>query len=181
MRYVTLALAAAALSLGGCSAANRAGLTGSVPACTDVTRVALVAQSVPTASYVPCLGTLPAGWTSRSFDAVNGRTRFLLVSDRAGGRPVRVELRESCDSNSATPTTPRAAGVRTSIELRSISPRYAGRLIDVFAGGCITYQFDFQRGPHIALMEDFEGAIALVSRQELVVAVHDHVGVSLDP
>jgi len=94
---------------------------------------------------------------------------------------VGVELEASCDVTAATPTTPRAPGVSTYTRLVSISPRYSGTLTDVFAGGCVSYQFDFQRGPHIALMEDFEAAITLYPRQELAILVHRRLGVTLDP
>lgn len=97
----------------------------------------------------------------------NGRTRFALVSDRAGGRPVEIELSSGCDTRGATSSTPRAPGVATSVRLRSISPRYAGTVFDQFAGGCVSSRFDFLRGPHIALIEEFRAAVGLYSRQEL--------------
>lgn len=152
-----------------------------VPACRAVDRLALVAQSVPSASYVPCLEGLAPGWRSGGFLASSGHTRFDLVSDRAPGRPVRVDLTAVCDVAAATPTTPRAAGVRTYLRLRSVTPRFAGTMADVFAGGCVTYRFDFQRGPHIALMEELEGAVGLYPRQELAARVRHRLGVTPGP
>ncbi len=150
-----------------------------VPTCTSVDRLALVAQAVPSASYLPCVAPLPAGWRASGFEAASGRVRFTLASDRAPGHPVRVALLPSCSVAGATPTTPRGPGVRTYIVLRSIAPRYAGVLEDVFAGGCVTYDFDFQRGPHIPLMEEFEGAVTLYPRHQLAIEVHDRLGVPL--
>ena len=165
-----------AIGLSGCAAIQQP-----VPTCGSVTRLALVAQSVPTAAYVPCLGALPTGWGAGGFQATSGHARFTLRSDLAPGRPVQVALRASCDVAGATSTTPRGPGVATYIWLRSIAPRYAGTLTDQFAGGCVTYQFDFQRGPHITLMEDFEAAVTLYPRQELAVQVHQRLGVTLGP
>jgi hypothetical protein len=172
-RAVAVALGLALLGLpSGCGSIRSA-----VPACRALDRLALVAQSVPSASYVPCLEPLAAGWRSGGFLAADGRTRFQLTSDRAPGRPVRVDLTASCDVSGATPTTPRAAGVRTYTRLRSITPRYAGSLLDVFAGGCVTYRFDFQRGPHIALMEELQAEVGLYPRQELAAHVRHRLGV----
>jgi hypothetical protein len=140
-----------------------------------------VAQSVASSSYVPCTVDVRAGWSSREFEPRSGRTRFELVSDRDAGHPVVIELARSCDVSGATPTTPRADGVRTYLAVVSIAPRYAGTLSDVFPGGCVTYRFDFARGPHISLIDDFEHAVGLRSRRELRIALHDAYGIDLTP
>ena len=156
-------------------------VAGSVPECDPGQRLAVVAQSVPGASYVPCIRELSEDWTSRSFRAGRGGTRFTLVPNRPGSRPVRVEFEPACEVTGAVATTPRAEGVRTSIRLQAISPRYMGTLTDVFAGGCVTYRFDFARGPHIALMEQLTSTVGLFPRRELGLEIHDQYGVDLDP
>ena len=72
-------------------------------------------------------------------------------------------------------------GVLAYSRFTSISPRFAGRLYDVFPGGCINCWFDFTTGPHIALMEQFEGAIGLYPRQQLRLILKYKVGVELNP
>ncbi len=156
------------------------GTSGSVPACTDTRRLAVVAQSVPTGSYIPCVVARRPGWSAGDFDPRSGHTTFELVSDRDPAHHVVVKLLPSCDTTGATPTTPRADGVRTYIRPRSIDPRYAGTLIDVFPGGCVSYQFDFARGPHIALMDDFEHEIGLRARRDLRLALDSTYGIDLD-
>lgn len=151
----------------------------SVPECTTVRRLAIVAQSVPTASYLPCLAALPEGWHVAQFDAESGHTRFALAPDRGGGRTVDIELTERCDVAGATPEPARSEGARTYLRLRSISPRYAGTLFDVFAGGCVRYRFDFDRGPHIPLMEELRGAVALFPRRQLELDLRRRYGVEL--
>jgi hypothetical protein len=175
------ALVAAVLLIGGLSLPACTGVRLAVPACGATSRLGLVAQSVPGAAYVPCLKALAPGWSAGGFVAASGHTRFTLTSDRASGHPVRVDLRAGCNLTGATPTPPRDPGVRTSLVLTSIAPRYAGTLLDVFPGGCVSYRFDFQRGPHIALMEEFEDAVALYPRQQLAAEVHRRLGVSLTP
>jgi hypothetical protein len=171
-----VAAAAAAAMLSGCAAVRQ-----TVPQCSETQRLAIVAQTVPGASYVPCISQLPQGWSASAFDAVRGGTSFLLNSDRNPGRPVKVVLAGTCTIAGATPTTPRGPGVRTYLRLGSISPRFAGNLYDVFPGGCVTYSFDFERGPHIALMEEFEAAAGLHSRQQLTIELRKELGVELDP
>lgn len=178
-------------ALGGCAAITTvllaAGLlTGctwvrdTVPRCGDYQRLAILAQSVPTATYVPCIEQLPQGWHTSVFDPAQGGTRFLLESDRAPGAPVVVRLRSRCSVAGASPTTPRAAGVLTYMRLVSVSPSYTGTLLDVFPGGCVAYGFDFE-GPYIALMDEFESAVGLYPRQQLRLDLRKKLGVELDP
>jgi len=152
-----------------------------VPRCSDPVRLALVAQSVPTAGYVPCVRQLPAGWQVTDFDAARGGTAFSLLSDRTDGRPVEVRLAPRCSVTGASPQPPRTAGGRTYLRLRSITPRYAGTRLDVFPGGCVTYRFDFPRGPHIALMDDLLVAVDLLPRRELRLRLRQRLDAELDP
>ncbi len=69
----------------------------------------------------------------------------------------------------------------TDTRLTSISPRFAGSLYDVFPGGCVSYSFGFTAGPHIAPMEQFEGAIALHPRQQLRLTLKRELVVELNP
>lgn len=171
---VLVALAMAALA--ACESAD-----GAVPDCDSGRRLAVVAQSVPTASYVPCVAELAAGWEATGFEVRDGGTAFSLVPDRPGGRPVRVRLLARCDVSGAVPTRSSAEGIRSFTRLASITPRFEGARHDVFAGGCLSYEFDFDRGPHIALMEELEQAIDLLPRRELRLVVRRDLGLELDP
>src|SRR4029453_4009352 len=44
----------------------------------------LMAQSVPSATLIPCIEALPVGWTYGGSDVSNGVARFWLRSDRRG-------------------------------------------------------------------------------------------------
>ena len=164
-----------------CSMTGCTTVAGAVPECHAGPRLALVAQSVPGAAYVPCIRDLPEEWSTRSFHAGRRGAGFTVVPHGPGSRPVRVRFDADCDVAGAVPTTPRAEGVRTSIRLVAISPRYTGILTDAFAGGCVTYRFDFARGPHIGLMEELGTAVGLFSRRELSLDLHHQLGVDLDP
>jgi hypothetical protein len=162
-------------------AAGCAAQPGAAPRCGNVRRLALVAQSLAEASYLPCIDHLVEGWEDEGFTAGRGRMRFQLTPDRSGSRPVRVALNETCATAGAVPTRPRAEGVRTSIALQSIAPRYAGSLVDEFPGGCVEYRFDFLRGPHIPLMEQLQEMVGLRARRDLQLEVRRELSLDLDP
>jgi len=152
-----------------------------VPTCGSLERVGLIAQSVPSASYVPCIASFAQGWRSTHLAVRSGQTRFSLLSDRAHGHAVDVALQSTCDVTGATPAPPRTPGGRTYLALHSIAPRYAGTMYDAFPGGCVTYTFDFERGAHIALMAELKSMVGLVSRRQLSLDLHRQLGVDLQP
>jgi hypothetical protein len=165
----------AAATLTGC-----ASFSDTVPGCGDPLRLAIVAQSVPSASYLPCVRDLQQGWDAAGFNPTRDGTSFLLNSDRSPGQPVTVRLTATCNVSRASPSPARAPGALTYTRLDSISPRFAGRLYDVFPGGCVTYTFDFALGSQIALMDQFEQAIGLYPRQQLRLVLKQELGVELN-
>lgn len=180
MKRPLVAIVPASLALallGGCTGAAPGFAVA--PSCSAVERLGLVAQSVPSASYVPCVTRLPTGWRTDELVIRTGATRFDLVSDRAANHPVRVAFRSGCRLSAASPVPPRTLGGRTYLELHTISPRFAGTLYDVFPGGCVTYRFDFERGPHIALMADLQSSVGFVARVELDRSLRRQLGVGL--
>lgn len=174
-RAAGAALLAAALALPGCGASDR-----TMPRCEPSQRLAIVAQSVPGAAYVPCVDELPPGWSFESFEVDDDGTSFSLRSDRAD-RPVDVSLSPRCDVGSAIPVAARDEGVRTYQAADSIAPHYVGRFYDVFPRGCVTYAFDFERGPHVALVDDMLRAVQLYPRRQLRQELEDELGLRLDP
>lgn len=179
-RAVRVVLAAAMLAAGamltGCAGAGDA-----APGCGDPLRLAIVAQSVPSAAYVPCIQGLAPGWSTSGFDPSRDGTSFLLDSDRSPEQPVRVRLTVACPTGGASPSPSRGPGVFTYTRLYSVSPRFAGTLYDVFPGGCVSYRFDFADGSQIALMEQFEQAVGLYPRQQLRLVLKRQLGVELNP
>ena len=170
------AMCAGAAALTGCGS-----LGGTVPSCGDPLKLAIIAQSVTGTSYVPCISELSEGWTTSGFEPASGGTSFTLDSDRSPGRPVTVRLSARCATVGASPSPPRAPGVLSYTRLTSISPRFAGTLYDVFPGGCVSYQFDFTLGEHIALVEQFQSAVGLYPVQQLRLVLKQKLGVEISP
>jgi len=110
------------------------------------------------------------------------RRGFLYVDPgRHVPRPARCPDRGGRDPETASPEPARTPGGRTYLQLTGIDPPYAGRLYDVFPGGCVTYGFDFPRGPHVALMTQLRSAIDFVPGWQLRHLVEQRLGVPLDP
>ena len=70
----------------------------------------LQAQAVPSATLVPCLRALPAGWTVANVAVNNGRSVVTLNHDRAGTGAVEVRLTAACDPAGAVEVPSAPAG-----------------------------------------------------------------------
>jgi hypothetical protein len=146
--------------------------------------VILMAQSVPTAPWVPCIRTaLPLGWGFDHLDARNGISRFWLDSDRDGTHAVEVRLEPGCDTTGATDIPSDRAGMARLERVRRVTPTYAGERYYRFPGGCLTFVFRLagdSPGEALALASQ---AVGVVRRTALDAQVQDESGgrLSLDP
>jgi hypothetical protein len=182
---VSAPLLAAALAVAGCASDTTA--TTEVPGCPQAhagaaaNGVVLMAQSVPSASWVPCLATtLPIGWNFHHLDARNGTAHFWLDSDRDGQHAIEVRLEPSCDSQGATEIPSEREGMRRLERVTMTTPHFEGKRYYVFDGGCITVVFRLtgdSRGEGLALATD---AVGVVSRTDLQKQVHDESNGRLD-
>ena len=186
MRPVAAALLLAlVVGISGCASDNSA--SSRLPTCVEgdvANGVILMAQSVPSATWVPCLRTnLPLGWSFVHLEARNGSSRFWLDSDRDGDKAIEVLFEKSCDTAGATEIPSDRAGLQRFERVRLTTPRYEGERYYVFDGGCITFVFHLigdSRGEPLALATQSIGAI---SRADLIALVHDESDgrLSLDP
>jgi hypothetical protein len=139
-----LTSALAPLLLTGCVAVN---FGNTSVACaegddgTPANGVILMAQSVPTASFVPCLEGLPLGWHFVDLDARHDSARFWLDSDRYGTHAIEVRLAADCDTSGATEIPSEQPDMRRLERITQVSPQFIGRRYYLFDGGCITVVF----------------------------------------
>jgi hypothetical protein len=180
----------AGVGLSACSSDNTA--TIAQPVCpagdegTASNAVVLMAQAVPTATWVPCLRTtLPQGWEFRHLDARTGSARFWLDNQLAGSDPIEVRLERSCHTLGATEIPSDRDGMRRFERVTMTTPGFEGRRYYVFDGGCITFVFKLEEGGEnraeaLALATQSVGAI---SRKDLQEQVHAESGgrLELDP
>jgi hypothetical protein len=179
----------AAVLLAGCSSDPPNSAITDPPLCSDGddgagNGVILMAQSVPSATWVPCIGTaLPLGWDFHHLEADNGSARFWLDSDRDGQQAVEVRLTASCDTAGTTEIPSDRAGMRRLERVGRMSPTYAGTRYYLFDGGCLTVVFRLDSdspGEALALASQ---AVGVVSRADLQQQVRDESGgrLELDP
>jgi hypothetical protein len=95
------------------------------------------AQSVPTASEVMCIRSLPPGWTLGRVEAFRGTSVITLGNDRAGDSALQLTLTAHCAAGRSAAVRAPEPGIR---RLRALGDgvRFAATWYDVFPGGCVT-------------------------------------------
>ena len=145
----------------------------------------LMAQAVPTASQLPCVELLPAGWTVSDVFVRNGRVRFSLNSDRVGMHAVQVVFQQFCTLGNVTRVPSDHPGTRRYQEVISIEPgrRYQGAVHYLFPGGCVTYRLDFRSDEQARPLGEVLLALGFVPRDALRQTLDDFSGgkLPLDP
>lgn len=153
----------ALVALAGCGA-----LEQSIPHCppgpSDAT--VLVAQSVPSATQIPCVTDLPVGWSWGGQEIERGRSEFQLFSDRAGETALTVTLTERCDASGAVEVPTDESELTRYEEPLSLSPELRINRYYLFEGGCVTYRFRFEPGGSYAEVVQATEALSFVSRAE---------------
>ena len=69
--------------------------------CSELAPMWLQAQAVPSASLVPCAGSLPAGWSLAQANVHRGEASLTFDHDRAGDGALVARLRARCDVGQA--------------------------------------------------------------------------------
>jgi tRNA A-37 threonylcarbamoyl transferase component Bud32/membrane-associated phospholipid phosphatase len=137
--------------------------------CSDLEPLWLMAQSVPSASRVPCVQLLPAGWTVARVTVNDGRSVITVDHDRAGKRAVVVELTAAtaCDLAGAEEVTSELRGAQRYWRVDREFPVFAATRFYVFSGGCITERFTVPAASGLRLTTETTSAIGFTTRQEL--------------
>ena len=140
----------------------------------------LAAQAVPSATLLPCVQALPAGWWYGGSEVRSGIARFWLESDRAGMHAVEVSLTRSCRTIGALDVTTSTQEIRVQelVRVYDLHPFTADRHF-LFTGGCVTYRYRFgdEASPTLALEAD--QAVTFGLRAALVERVQDEFGLTL--
>jgi tRNA A-37 threonylcarbamoyl transferase component Bud32/membrane-associated phospholipid phosphatase len=146
------------------------------PACDALEPMWLQAQAVQTAQLVPCVASLPVGWSFRVLTVNNGRSTMTVDHDRAGSEAIELRFARSCDTNGATAVADDVPGAR----------RYERRPVEgsdtiltwyeVFDGGCATVHLDSSTSATQVVDEitaQADEVIGFVTRAELAAALDD--------
>jgi hypothetical protein len=175
---LVLAGCARPVSLGSGELACRVGDEGE-----PANGVVLMAQAVASASWVPCLDTIPLGWHLSDVQVRDGSGRFWLDSDRDGVRAIEVALSASCATRNATEIPSDRNGVRRLEQVTELSPGYRGTRFYVFDGGCLSVRFQLAGQDRAEPLAVATQGIDLLRRTDVEQLVHDETGgrLELDP
>jgi membrane-associated phospholipid phosphatase/tRNA A-37 threonylcarbamoyl transferase component Bud32 len=145
----------------------------STPSCDTNRTMIVMAQAVPSAEQLPCIRSLPLGWSLAGATIVRGRATFeLLVMGGGGGRGPGVQLQLGQGGGSPvvdvtlTPTCP------------TTSDDPAIQTIEV-SGGCVTYRSSLPPGVGPVPSFDATGGLSFVPRSQLVTFVEQEEDLAL--
>jgi tRNA A-37 threonylcarbamoyl transferase component Bud32 len=160
------------------SSANPGGaaaVTGGNGSCTRIEELWLEAQSVPSASRIPCVQAFPAGVVGAL--AVRDGESVLELSHasldislgeqpraQAAAGSVTIRLTASCPAQTTGAGQTIAPGIR---RFQTQGPASTPQTVDVFPGGCVIYQPQADIGPSAPLLDQAQRAVTYRTRDDL--------------
>jgi tRNA A-37 threonylcarbamoyl transferase component Bud32 len=159
-------------------AADNAPIRAQTLRCEPHEPLLLMAQSVPTASLVPCIELLPAGWTLGDVVVGNERSRFTLTSDRGG--VLVAELTASCDLAGAAELTSEQPGARRYLRIERDAAGVTTTRAYTFPGGCVTQRLVAPEASRQQLAGEASSALGFTTRGALAASVRRDSGGRLD-
>jgi hypothetical protein len=133
----------------------------------------LLAQSVPSASLVPCLRPLPVGWMMGTVTVNDGRSVIPLNHDRAGPGVLVIRLTATCDTRGATEVSSDQPQVRRYQRIDRQTPRLEATRFDRFQGGCVTAQATVPAANQAEVTGQLPTILGYTSRQALQQALDE--------
>jgi tRNA A-37 threonylcarbamoyl transferase component Bud32 len=151
--------------------------------CSDLEPLWLMAQSVPSASLVPCVHTRLPGWTVAEVAVNNGRSVITLDHDRAGKRAVVARLTAACDTTGAVETPSPAPGVRRDQLVEGPAGAFSATWFDRFPGGCLTSRLHSSSDPTGRFATEVPSLLGFTTRAALRQALDERSDgrLQLDP
>jgi serine/threonine protein kinase len=151
------------------------------PTCGTGKVMLLMAQAVPTAASVPCVASLPAGWTVGGVRVSRGEGRFWLDSDQAGEHAVDVTLRSpgKCTLEGTSEVISDEPGMRRFELPTKLPPELRAVRMYVTDGECVTYRFTFSGTTNASSIVVLDAALGFQARADLVREVDRRSGLKL--
>jgi tRNA A-37 threonylcarbamoyl transferase component Bud32 len=151
--------------------------------CSQLEPLWLMAQSVPSASLVPCVQARRPGWTVANVAVNDGRSIITFDHDRAGAAAVVVRMTAACDPADAVKTPAPEPGVRRSVREERLAGAFTETWYDQFPGGCVTYRLHSTIDPKGQFANEAPQVLGFTSREQLRQALSQRSGgrLQLDP
>ena len=156
-----------------------AAFTGPAPDCGTGHAMILAAQAVPSAAFLPCLATLPPGWTGAGAQIASGEATFGLDFGQGGLQTATITLSATCDTVGARQIPSGQPGMSQFERPPSPVSGSSDVRYYIFPGGCVTYRFVFAADPSPDLASAVDSAVAFIPRSELVGYVQQTAGLAL--
>jgi membrane-associated phospholipid phosphatase len=151
---------------------------GEEPGCGTDDLMVLMAQSVPTATAIPCVSSFPAGWQASDVSVKSDRSRFQLQA--ADNRvEVTLEQLEECDVGDALEVPSEELGARRYDSSTQLPPDVRAMRTYLFDGGCVTVDYALDDTADASLLVELDRALAFQPRSELVDYVDERTGLIL--
>jgi hypothetical protein len=152
--------------------------------CARLESLWLEAQSVPSASLVPCVRALPVGWRLANVAVNDGRSEITFDHDRAGVGAAVVRLTAVCEPAGAVELPVTEPPVR---RYERTEPRTGGftatTRYERFPGGCVTTRLTAPARHWAELTSEASLVLGFTTRQALRQALETRFGgrLHLDP
>ncbi|HEX5017138.1 MAG TPA: hypothetical protein VFX15_06090 [Actinomycetes bacterium] len=132
---------------------------------------------------IPCVRSIPVGWTFNHLNARNGWAEFVFDSDREGYSALIVSLRPSCSIDEASQIASDQPGTERYERINRVTNGFGGERIYTFDGGCVVYTFDLHGESRAEPVTEISNALGFVTRPDLADQVSEHSDgrLSLDP
>ena len=154
---------------------------GRSPECGTGNTMILMAQSVPSATKLPCIAALPAGWHFGGVHVKRHQSELWLHSDEGGPQSLEVTLQPKgeCDVSGATPVPSDEVGTLRYEDPQGLRPNLRTTRYYLFPGGCVTYRLSFSGEASPSLLFQADQAIRFQPREEIVASVRERSGLDL--
>jgi tRNA A-37 threonylcarbamoyl transferase component Bud32/membrane-associated phospholipid phosphatase len=154
-------------SLMGNDAADRTSLGIARLECDRFETLWVIAQSVPSASQLPCIPEDLLGWEVGGVAVNDGRTVITLDHDRAGDAAVVMRLTATCDIGDAVEAPSQVAQRQRFESPDQVGGGYDATWYERFEGGCVTYQLHSNEDPVGRFATEARVLVSFTSRQDL--------------
>jgi hypothetical protein len=155
--FVVAASIMAPMGASACAAPENA-----QPLCHNDPPTVLMAESVPTATLIPCVRGVPGGWSFQSFEANDTVATFTMEQQEGG--VFTIEFRGSCQPEGERVPEPEPA-VQAYRSVQDGGTRTVWT--STFTGGCSRAELTFPAAPPTSDVEDVRAALSFISRDEL--------------
>ncbi len=151
------------------------------PNCETSNVMILMAQSVPSATEIPCVASAPAGWVVGGMQVNHQRALFWLNSDLGGYEALTVTLLppQACSVEDATTVPSDEPRTDRYERPERLPPGLVSTRYYLFPGGCVTYRFEFEEDAPASLMLAIDQAVGFIPRTDLIVEVAERSGLRL--